>query len=504
MKILTAASFVVVAWFVAKELRNFKCLNKDYGVVKIDYPKDHVGDALVLFNAQVHHNIMLTEDKDEIQRLQSLQQSPSHDPVESFLSQLDVWSRYSTGHVLARFSKSQFRLFQAAMALQQILETKRTLKTITERTSAFLKKYGSVEVNTATSEEALNSTAFQKRQDEKRQLGDIKYNFDNKILFEGYTGDVDENGDYGTGSMKDVFSSDWHIVDSNLQRTADEVAEGLYKVERRIRSVFDGYRQPEVDAKMRRQDVFMMLDLVRNDRAEDMTQVSDAEWVSAKEKLTPCLMRWSDLRVSLFSNPCEESNEDMDKEKYDRLDEVLLKCVNDWSKDIPISAPWASRVPLDARPKRIRTDDRMWFRNYHPYGDITKLYADLQHVYPELVTFIPSIGKTAEGRDIMAVKITAKGNDRPSVQKPQIWLQGLQHAREWESTMAVQSISLQFAKEYGNDPSMTSILDTFELVIIPVVNVDGYEYTWTTDRFWRKNRRQTENGAWGVDLNSSG
>jgi hypothetical protein len=164
----------------------------------------------------------------------------------------------------------------------------------------------------------------------------------------------------------------------------------------------------------------MIFRLVDSERT--FAKVSDAEWDSAKEKLTQCLKRWTDLRISLFSNPCEESYEDMDKEKYDRLDEVLLECIDGWNKEIPISASWIARDY--ARPKRIRTDSRMWFGNYRPYGDITKFYADL-HVYPELVTVIPSIGKTTEGRDIMAVKITAKGNDRPSVQKPQIWLQGL-------------------------------------------------------------------------------
>src|SRR5277367_1967207 len=34
-------------------------------------------------------------------------------------------------------------------------------------------------------------------------------------------------------------------------------------------------------------------------------------------------------------------------------------------------------------------------------------------------------------------------------------------------------------------------LDLVDDSLFPVVNVDGYEYSWTTDRLWRKNRQPT-------------
>ncbi len=56
------------------------------------------------------------------------------------------------------------------------------------------------------------------------------------------------------------------------------------------------------------------------------------------------------------------------------------------------------------------------------------------------------------------------------------------------------------------------LLRHFDFDVMPVVNPDGYAYTWTEDRFWRKNRNRNEavrkrtfgqspEDCYGVDLN---
>lgn len=44
---------------------------------------------------------------------------------------------------------------------------------------------------------------------------------------------------------------------------------------------------------------------------------------------------------------------------------------------------------------------------------------------------------------------------------------------------------------YGKDSDATTLLDQFDVIICPILNVDGYDYTWTTDRMWRKTLRLT-------------
>ena len=83
-----------------------------------------------------------------------------------------------------------------------------------------------------------------------------------------------------------------------------------------------------------------------------------------------------------------------------------------------------------------------------------------------------------------------------------ILMHGAQHAREWISVSTVCYIAYQLIAGYYIDESVRKLVDEFEwkyflsfygvdYSLFPVLNVDGYEYSWTTDRLWRKNRQPT-------------
>ena len=74
------------------------------------------------------------------------------------------------------------------------------------------------------------------------------------------------------------------------------------------------------------------------------------------------------------------------------------------------------------------------------------------------------------------------------------------HAREWISPATVTYIIRDLVTNQRHD----NMLDQYDFFILPVVNPDGYEYTHTTDRLWRKNRAGnplTLGLCRGVDLN---
>uniref|UniRef100_A0A8C5R2J8 Peptidase M14 domain-containing protein n=1 Tax=Leptobrachium leishanense TaxID=445787 RepID=A0A8C5R2J8_9ANUR len=63
-------------------------------------------------------------------------------------------------------------------------------------------------------------------------------------------------------------------------------------------------------------------------------------------------------------------------------------------------------------------------------------------------------------------------------------------------------LNLQIINKHRSDAVLQNVLRQVDIYVIPVLNVDGYIYTWTDERLWRKNRSPQGNGTcYGVDLN---
>jgi len=145
-----------------------------------------------------------------------------------------------------------------------------------------------------------------------------------------------------------------------------------------------------------------------------------------------------------------------------------------------------------------------WYTKYHRFDDIVKRMQQVAKGHPTLAKFVPSIGKSREGRDIPVVHITGepKASLAGSKGKPQIWFNGGQHAREWIAPATVHYIYERLLADYKKKkPLATKLLNKFEFVVAPVINPDGYEYSFTGNRLWRKNRSKNADGSRGVDLN---
>lgn len=131
----------------------------------------------------------------------------------------------------------------------------------------------------------------------------------------------------------------------------------------------------------------------------------------------------------------------------------------------------------------------LFHSEYRSYDNINDQLNYYKEIYPDLVKQISSVGKSHEGRNLNVIHITAA----PLGTKPLIWIMAGQHAREWIAPAA----TFYFIELLLSDQKNSELLQNYEFAILPLVNPDGYEFTRTTNRMWRKNRRAPH----GVDLN---
>ncbi|MFG0285986.1 MAG: M14 family zinc carboxypeptidase [Phycisphaerales bacterium JB039] len=156
------------------------------------------------------------------------------------------------------------------------------------------------------------------------------------------------------------------------------------------------------------------------------------------------------------------------------------------------------QAEVDAERARLAAGqpaDAGWYDDYKTY-DEHKLHAqELAAASAGLATF-EIVGPSLEGREMFAIRIDDPAGDPD---RPVIVLQAGQHAREWIAPMTAQYIAETLLT--STDPRLDPLVQRFEWIIIPTMNPDGYDYTWTDLRLWRKNRRDNGDGTFGVDLN---
>lgn len=143
---------------------------------------------------------------------------------------------------------------------------------------------------------------------------------------------------------------------------------------------------------------------------------------------------------------------------------------------------------------------------YHTYDQITARAEELMRQRPDLMVRF-QIGETTQfHRPIYAYRLSnaaAQVHDRPA-----ILFDGCHHADEVMGAEIVLSLMEKLVAGYGEDPLVTKWLDTLEIYLVPVVNVDGHTYvTSGHDPRWRKNARDVNGdgivGVFpeGVDVN---
>uniref|UniRef100_UPI003563CC79 M14 family zinc carboxypeptidase n=1 Tax=Nocardioides sp. TaxID=35761 RepID=UPI003563CC79 len=83
-----------------------------------------------------------------------------------------------------------------------------------------------------------------------------------------------------------------------------------------------------------------------------------------------------------------------------------------------------------------------------------------------------------DGRDIYGIEIGKRVAKRPKG-RPTFLLMGLHHAREWPSGELAMEFAFDLVKNYGKNKKITKLLKKARVIVVPVVNVDGFNLSRT-------------------------
>ncbi len=180
------------------------------------------------------------------------------------------------------------------------------------------------------------------------------------------------------------------------------------------------------------------------------------------------------------------------------------------------------RAVADARPAAVPVapGERTAYRTIADFNaDMTWLAA--QHPDRARTFVLPE--RTLEGRLVYGIEIAS--NVTRNDGRPVYHMDGCHHSREWPAAEMPMMFAFDLVQGYGVDARTTDLLDKIRVIIVPVMNVDGFIESrdaaidnsntavapFATMAYWRKNRRSFTNAtipvilknpdAYGVDPN---
>ncbi|KAF3924390.1 hypothetical protein AA313_de0204254 [Arthrobotrys entomopaga] len=178
---------------------------------------------------------------------------------------------------------------------------------------------------------------------------------------------------------------------------------------------------------------------------------------------------------------------------FDRLSERAGLKIHVMHADLGAAIEEESRVSILASSSRVDAGpDPNWFTAYHAYADHLTYLNGLVSSFPDHAEIVTA-GKSTQGKPITGIHIwgSTKG-------KPAMVLHGNVHAREWITSKVTEYFAHSLLS--GTDATTKSMTDNYDYYIFPIVNPDGFAYSQTNNRMWRKNRLGS-GSCIGTDIN---
>jgi hypothetical protein len=129
------------------------------------------------------------------------------------------------------------------------------------------------------------------------------------------------------------------------------------------------------------------------------------------------------------------------------------------------------------------------WRSYDEPGGIRDQLEAAARRNPDVAKLV-KLGTTYQGRDILALKLTRDARRSRDGSRPAVIYSATQHAREWIATEVSRRLMTSYLDRWrAGDREVRKLLKRTELWFVPVMNPDGYQYTFDAERLWRKNLR---------------
>ncbi len=136
---------------------------------------------------------------------------------------------------------------------------------------------------------------------------------------------------------------------------------------------------------------------------------------------------------------------------------------------------------------------------YHTFPQVEDIIEGIAENHSDIVNLF-SIGTSYEGRSQWCLEIS--DNPGEDEGEPEVLFMGLHHAREWPTVEICLRIANNLTAGYGSNATITDLVNSRRIWIVPCVNPDGYVWCHDLSHDWRKNRHYfSEYGTYGVDLN---
>lgn len=138
---------------------------------------------------------------------------------------------------------------------------------------------------------------------------------------------------------------------------------------------------------------------------------------------------------------------------------------------------------------------------YQPYEGVSDWLTSTFDRYHEYGVFLATEGESFEGRPIRSLHIEGIGHD---FLRPTIIIDAGIHALEWLGVASLMHAIDDLLESYqADDPAAVQLLSRVRLLVLPVLNPDGYAFTWSDNRWWRKNRQVFDDAPDSCDLESA-